>query len=368
MLSQLNPYLPGKSISGGMKLSSNENPLGSSPHAMAAIRDAVSENAAAPADLNRYPDGGMHLLKDRLAAFWDVTPEMLLVGNGSDEILVMIAGAFIEPGRNAITGRHTFSQYTFATTIFGGTMRYADMPDGGFDLPGIAGLIDADTRLVFLCNPNNPSATAFNHQALVSFLQDVPDHVVVVIDEAYGEFAEATDFPRTMELIREHPNLVRLRTFSKVYGLAGLRVGYATAQASLIGPISRLRQPFNVGTVAQVATAAALDDREFVEKSIRNNRAGRDRIITALDQLGVAHFPSEANFLCIHLPTAAGTGSRATTVVGQLADRGIAVRALGSFGLPEHIRISVGTPDEVTALCEALALSVRSSADLAESS
>ena len=354
-LAGLDPYVPGRSISGGTKLSSNENPLGSSPLAMAAIRNALSETATHPANLNRYPDGGIHLLKEKLAEFWDVDPSMLLVGNGSDEILVLIAGAFIEPGRNAITARHTFSQYTFATTIFGGLMRYAEMHEGRFDLSAIARLVDGDTRLVFLCNPNNPTATTFPHETLVSFLEEVPEHVAVVVDEAYGEFAGSADYPRTVSLIQQHPNLIRLRTFSKIYGLAGLRVGYATAPAALIQSISKLRQPFNVGTMAQVAATAALDDWEFVDKSIKNNTAGRGRISATLDRLKIGYFPSQANFVCIHLPPTAPVGSRAGEIVQNLAVRGIAVRPLGSFGLPDHVRISVGTPDEVTALCDALA-------------
>ena len=354
-LNQLEPYVPGKAISGGIKLSSNENPLGSSPRALAAIREAIGTGTA---DLNRYPDPAIHRLKEKLARFWNTDSEMLIVGNGSDETLVMIAGAFMEPGLNAVTARHTFSQYTFATTIFGGRMRYADMPEGAFDLPAIRDLIDQDTRLVFLCNPNNPTATAFTHDALVTFLREVPDHVVVVIDEAYGEFADSPDYPRTIELIARHPNLIRLRTFSKIYGLAGLRIGYGTAQKELIGLISKLRQPFNVGTVAQEAAAAALDDREFVESSILNNVAGRDRICAALDHLGIDYYPSSANFVCTHFPAQTHIGLRADKVVQQLADRHIAVRPLGSFGLPDYVRISVGTPEEVTAVCEALAEAV----------
>jgi len=350
-LRELEPYIPGKAITGGIKLSSNENPLGSSPRALAAIRDAIG---AGTADLNRYPDGGMGRLKGRLAQFWNADPEMFIVGNGSDEILVMIAGAFMEPGLNAVTARHTFSQYTFATTIFGGQMRYAEMPDGAFDLPAIGKLIDADTRLVYLCNPNNPTATAFTHDALASFLHAVPDHVVVVIDEAYGEFAEAATFPRTVELIAAFPNLIRLRTFSKIYGLAGLRIGYGAAQEGLITLVSKLRQPFNMGTIAQNAAEAALNDREFVDRSIKNNVAGRARICDTLDRLGVGYYPSQANFVCTHFPAKAGGRSRADEVVRRLADRRIAVRPLGSFGLPDHIRISVGTPDEVTAVCDAL--------------
>ena len=360
-LEALEPYVPGKTISDGIKLSSNENPLGSSPRALAAIRDALgTADAAGTATLNRYPDGGMRRLRESLARFWNADPEMFIVGNGSDEILVMIAGAFMEPGLNAVTARHTFSQYTFATTIFGGRMRYAEMPEGAFDLPAIGNLMDTDTRLVYLCNPNNPTATAFTHDALASFLHAVPEHVVVVIDEAYGEFAEAATFPRTVELIAAFPNLIRLRTFSKIYGLAGLRIGYGTAQKELIALVSKLRQPFNMGIIAQLAAEAALNDREFVGRSIENNVAGRARICDTLDRLGIGHYPSQANFVCAHFPATdpflakAGGRTRADDVVRQLADRRIAVRPLDSFGLPDYIRISVGTPDEVTAVCDAL--------------
>lgn len=345
VLEQLEPYVPGKSVAGGIKLSSNENPLGASPRAMEALKRAITDGQA---ELNRYPDGSIHSLKQRLARFWNVDEEMILVGNGSDEIMVMIAGAFVEPGTNAVTARNTFSQYTFAGTVFGARMRYADMAEGHLDLPAIAGLVDDETRVVFLCNPNNPTATAFTHDQLVQFLGEVPEDLLVVVDEAYGEFADPDTFPRTLELIRTHANIVRLRTFSKIYGLAALRVGYATGQPEVIGAISRLRQPFNVGTLAQLAAEAALDDVDFVQRSIENNRAGRAALCRTLDKLGIAYFPSEANFVCAHL------GPTALEVVRDLAAAGVSVRPLSSFGLPEHIRISVGTPSEVDTACKAL--------------
>jgi histidinol-phosphate aminotransferase len=265
----------------------------------------------------------------------------------------MTAGAFVEPGTYAVTARHTFSQYTFATTIFGGRMKYADMPDGRFDLPAIAELVDDDTRVVFICNPNNPTAAAVSHDEFASFLEVVPEDVVIVVDEAYGEFADSSRFPRTLDLLRTHANLMRVRTFSKIYGLAGLRVGYATGQPDLITTVSKVRQPFNVGTLAQEAAIAALDDASFVEESVRNNEEGRARICAALDGLGIAYFPSQANFVCAHFP-AGRAGGTAADVLEGLAARRIAVRPLHSFGLPNHLRISVGTPDEVAALCDAL--------------
>lgn len=345
ILEHLHPYIAGTSAPGGIKLSSNENPFGPSPAAV----EAISRSLAGAASLNRYPDGTTAELRERLAEFWDIKPDMVAVGNGSDELLVMIAGAFIAPGSNAVTARHTFSQYTFATTIFGGTMRYAEMRDGAFDLDAIIDLMDCDTRLVFLCNPNNPTGTAFAHTSLASFLERVAGRAIVVVDEAYAEFADQNDFPGTIALIGTYPNLVRLRTFSKVYGLAGLRVGYATAQDSLIGHVTKLRQPFNVGTLAQRAAVAALGDGEFVRRSVENNTNGRARIGATLDQLGVPYYPSQANFVCAHF------GNRvAPDVARRLEDAGIFVRPLGSFGLPGDLRISVGTPDEVDAVCAAL--------------
>jgi histidinol-phosphate aminotransferase len=340
ILSRLTPYVPGKSIRDGIKLSSNENPLGSSPAALAAVRSAH--------DLNRYPDGGMHALRSALAEHWQVAPDMLLVGNGSDELMVMIAGAFIDPGTNAITAAHTFSQYTFATTAFGGDMRCVDMPEGRFDLPAMAARVDEDTRLMFVCNPNNPTSTMVTHEELAALMRSVPDHVVVVVDEAYGEFADDPEYPRTLELIRHHPNLVRLRTFSKIYGLAALRIGYATAQPELIGHISALRQPFNVGTIAQEAATAALSDAEFMAETKSVVAAGREHLCRALDSLYVPYFPPAANFVCGHF------GPHAADVVAALAERGIAVRPLSSFGLPEHIRISVGNKEETSMLAHAL--------------
>ena len=357
VLEGLKPYAPGRSIAGGIKLSSNENPLGSSPLALEAMRQALSEagfadSAGVDRAPNRYPDGGMHDLKERLAEYWGADTSMFLVGNGSDEVLVMLAGAFIDPGCNAITARHTFSEYTFATTIFGGQMRYAEMTAGGFDLRATAALVDSQTRIIYLCNPNNPTATAFSHDELVSFVEGIPADVAVVVDEAYGEFADGSAFPRTLELIRHFPNLIRLRTFSKIYGLAGLRVGYATANSRIIATASKLRQPFNVGTIAQRAATAALNDTRFVKRSIENNIAGRRRICERLDELQISYYPSQANYVCAHLPDGERPG--AAQVIQELLKRGIVVRSLGSFGLPDHVRISVGTPEEVAALCEAL--------------
>lgn len=342
ILDRLEPYVPGKRLEDGIKLSSNENPNGPSPRALEAIAGVLD-------DVHRYPDGGMRTLRATIASRWSVDPAMVVVGNGSDEIMVMIAGALIEPGLNAITGRNTFSQYTFATRIFGGEMRTAPMREGRFDLDAILALVDDATRIVFLCSPNNPTGTVIETAELDRFLDQLPGHVLTVMDEAYGEYANADDYPNTVSRILQGANLVRLRTFSKVYGLAALRVGYGIASAETIGSVERLRQPFNVGTVAQSAATAALSDEEFVAMSLRVNHRERLRVCRFLDEHEIRYYPTQANFVCARFPH-----HDAASIVLALQGHGIAVRPLSSFGLPDWIRISVGTGDQMDALYAAL--------------
>lgn len=340
VLDHLEPYIPGKYIDGGIKLSSNENPFGPSPEAMSAAQAAIT-------GVHRYPDGGMRDLKAALAGRENIDPEQIVVGNGSDEIMVMIAGATMEPGCNAVSARHTFSQYEFATRIYGGEYRQAEMSDYRFDLDRIAELVDADTRIVWLCNPNNPTGTMFTHDDLARFLDGLPNEPLVVLDEAYAEFAEE-GYPRTLELMREYPSMIRLRTFSKIHGLAALRVGYGVAPAPVISAVSSLRQPFNVGTAGQNAAVAALADQAHAERTLANNREGRQELCGRLADHRIPYLPSEANFVCAQL------GPRMPEVVAALADLRISVRPLTSFGMPEHVRISVGTPEEMATLYQAL--------------
>ncbi|MFW6211592.1 MAG: histidinol-phosphate transaminase [Spirochaetota bacterium] len=341
ILDQLEPYVPGKRIEGGVKLASNENPFGPAPAALEAF-------TASFADVHRYPDGGMHALKAALAARCAVTPDQLVIGNGSDEIMVMIAGAFIEPDTNAVTAAHTFSQYTFATSVFGGSVRHAAMREGTFDLGAISDLIDESTRIVWLCNPNNPTGTMFSHNDLARFLKGLTTQPIVVVDEAYAEFVEDGSYPDTLGLIRNYPNLIRLRTFSKIYGLAALRVGYGIAESELIEAVTTMRQPFNVGTPAQNAARAALADEAHIQKTKANNRTERARLYRWLEERGIPYYPTQANFVCAEF------GERAAGLVSALEERGISVRPLGSFSLPNHLRISIGTPDEMDALYEAV--------------
>jgi len=341
ILDQLEPYIPGKRIEGGIKLASNENPFGPTPEAL----DAYNKSFA---DVHRYPDGGMTALKAALSARFEVGADQLVIGNGSDEIMVMIAGAFIEPDTNAVTATHTFSQYSFATRIFGGSVRHAEMHEGTFDLDAIGELVDEDTRIVWLCNPNNPTGTMFSHDELARFLEGLQTQPIVVVDEAYSEFVEDASYPDTLSLVASYPNLIRLRTFSKIYGLAALRVGYGIAEPELIETVATVRQPFNVGTPAQNAARAALEDMAHVEKTKANNRAERARLYRWLDERKISYYPTQANFVC------ADFGAKARDLVRALEARGISVRPLDSFALPHRVRVSIGTPPEMDALYEAL--------------
>ena len=343
VLSHLKPYEPGRPVAGGIKLSSNENPLGPSPLALEAIGGAL-------ADLSRYPESSLLTLRSAIAARWAVEPEMVVAGNGSDEIMAMIAGALIEPGTNAVTGANTFSQYAFVTRIFGGEVRTTEMPDGRFVLDDVLARVDADTRIVWLCSPNNPTGTLITDDELVRFIASVPPTVLIVIDEAYGEYVRAPNYPDTLALLRSYPNLIRLRTFSKIYGLAALRIGYGIAQAQTIREIGKLRQPFNVGTVSQVAAIAALGDHAFVERSLAINEAQIARIAEWLEQRGIRCHPSDANFVCARFP------GRARAIVDEALARGVSLRWLGSFDMPDWIRISVGTAIEVDELFRVLDL------------
>ena len=341
VLEEIEDYVPGKSIPGGIKLSSNENSLGPSPKAVQAIAEVSTT-------IHRYPDGTIADLRAALAEAWNVSDEMIIVGNGSDEILVMLAAAYMNPGDNAVTSEHTFSQYAFASTLFDGTMRYAAMDNGTVQLDRIAHLVDGRTRFVFLCNPNNPTGTWFPHNALSEFVRSIPTETIVVVDEAYAEYADDDEFPRAVELVQESSHIVQLRTFSKIYGLAGLRVGYGIGNPELIRQLWKVRQPFNVGRLAQVGATAAISDAEFVAASLEKNRTGKEQLSEGLRELGIAAYPTQANFICADLERDART-----TVEGMMS-RGIAIRPLHSFGLPNHVRITIGTAEEISRLLDAL--------------
>ncbi|HUX14352.1 MAG TPA: histidinol-phosphate transaminase [Spirochaetia bacterium] len=332
-VASMQPYVPGELKPGAVKLASNENPFGPSPEAIATIRrDAAS--------VHLYPDQHAHRLRQKLAQKYSVNENQLLIGNGSDEIMTMIAGTYLQHGSTALTSAGTFSTYAFAALLFGGHMKTVPPSEGRFDLVRIAAAVDDSTDLIFVCNPNNPTGTYVSHDELAQFLGRIPEHVLVVIDEAYAEFVTAGDFPRSVELLAEFENLVILRTFSKIYGLAGLRVGYAIGREQVISDLGRVKLPFNVSLIAQAAAASAIDDREFVRASISNNDTGRDYLYAELDRLGLPYYHTQANFICFD------SGFDAARIFHRIMELGVTIRPLTSFGMPTSIRVTIGTPEQ----------------------
>jgi histidinol-phosphate aminotransferase len=340
-LRDLKPYAPGQHWPGVLKLASNENPLGPSPVALEAVKNALPS-------VYIYPDGASRVLRQALADALGVTIEQVAVGNGSDEIFTFITGAHLKPGDVAIGSKNTFSEYEFAVRLFGGTMRKTALREGVYDLDAMAAAIDGRTKMVFLCNPNNPTGGAFTHQALEAFLKRVPPAVLVVLDEAYCHYADDPDYPRALELLPRWPNLIVTRTFSKIYGLAAMRIGYALAAPELITHLAVVKQPFNVSGPAQIAGVAALGDRAFVERSQTINRDGKAFWYEKLKERGLFYFPTQANFICVSVDR------DAKAVFQAMAEAGVTIRALGSFDLPRWIRITIGTLEQNTLCLKAL--------------
>lgn len=334
-----------------VKLASNENPLGPSPRAQAVLREH------APA-LARYPDGNGYQMKAALAARLAITPDCITLGNGSDNILEMLARAFLDPDREAVYSEHAFAIYSLVVQATGARARIArplgdnDAMPYGHDLDAMRELIGPRTRLVFIANPNNPTGTWLSGADLQRFLATVPSDTLVVIDEAYHEYVEADDYTSAVSWLQQFPNLVVTRTFSKIYGLAALRVGYSVSHPAVAELLNRVRSPFNVNAMAQAAATAALDDVEFVTHSRAVNRAGMAQLSAALQRLGLRVLPSATNFLCVDL------GRPAQPVYQRLLEQGVIVRPVASYGLPHHLRVTIGTETEnqrfLTALQRAL--------------
>jgi histidinol-phosphate aminotransferase len=337
------PYVPGKPIdelareyglagASIVKLASNENPRGPSPR----VRDAI---AAAAADVTRYPDGNAFALKTALAARYGVSREQIVIGNGSNDVLELAAQAFLRPGDHAVYSEHAFAVYPLATQARGATGIEVPARDYGHDLDAMLEAITPRTRLVFIANPNNPTGTWLPPAAVKAFLAAVPDEVVVVLDEAYAEYLGKEQRSPSATWLGEHANLIVSRTFSKAYGLAGLRIGFGLMDAVVADLLNRVRQPFNVNSVAQAAALAALADVEYVAESAALNRAGLRELASALDAMGVGHVPSHGNFLLVHVGDAA-------KVYERLLRQGVIVRPVGNYGLPHHLRVTVGLPAE----------------------
>jgi histidinol-phosphate aminotransferase len=352
------PYQPGKPISelaremgiaeaSIVKLASNENPLGVSPAARAAIEAALPE-------LGRYPDGNGFELKSALAARYDVPMDRIVLGNGSNDVLEMVAIAFLAPGRSAVYSQHAFAVYPLATQARGARGIVVPAKHYGHDLAAMRKAIDADTRVVFIANPNNPTGTLLSGAELEAFLRDVPPHVVVVLDEAYNEYLPEAVRYDSLPWLGRHRNLVVTRTFSKAYGLAGLRVGFALCDEKVADLLNRVRQPFNVNELALVAATAALGDAAFVRRSRELNLAGMRQLVDGFRRLGLAWIPSFGNFVSVEIQRANGE-TRAGAAFEKLLRQGVIVRPVGGYGLPDHLRVTVGLPEENDRFLAALA-------------
>ena len=345
----ISPYQPGKPITelaremgipvdSIVKLASNENPLGMSPKAREAVEKAIS-------GVERYPD--QFDLIAKVAQRTGVAQNQVVLGNGSNDVLDLIARVFLAPGRSAVFAQHAFAVYPLATLSTGAELIATPAKNYGHDLAAMRAAIRPDTRIVWIANPNNPTGNFLPYAEVRAFLENVPKEVVVVLDEAYNEYIPPAERVDTAAWLAEFPNLVICRTFSKIYGLAGLRVGYALASAAVADLMNRVRQPFNVNNLALAGALAALDDGEFLQASYELNRAGMAQIVAALEHFKLEYIPSYGNFVTFR----AGDGA---TVNQKLLKQGVIVRPIGGYGLPEWLRVTIGTERENARFIEAL--------------
>lgn len=345
------PYQPGKPISElaremGLeesrivKLASNENPLGIGAKARSALELAV-------ADLARYPDGNGFELKAKLAEKFSVQHSQIVLGNGSNDILELVARTFLTPGDEAVYSQYSFAVYPLAVGAVGAKGVEVKAVEYGHDLDAMLKAITPRTKIVFIANPNNPTGTLVRPGDLVEFLQACPPNVLVVLDEAYTEYLPAEKRADSIGLLRAHPNLIVSRTLSKAYGLAGLRVGFALCSPAVADLVNRVRQPFNVNSLAQAAAVAALDDLDYLRETVRINREGMKQITEAFIRLGLSFIPSYGNFVTFHC----GNGAALNRF---LLERGVIVRPLASYGLPDSLRVSIGLPEENARFIEVL--------------
>lgn len=347
-LSKLSDYVPGKSIEEirerfgldkVVKLASNENPLGASPKAVEAFHGIADS-------LHLYPRGDAPKLIDSIAKMYGVETSQIVVGNGSDEIIDMVGKAFIRQGDNCVGITPTFSVYKFTTLSNGADFIGVGEGETRTSLDELAKAINDKTRVAFICNPNNPTGAYYTESEIREFLKKVPQNVLVFLDEAYAEFATAPDYPNMAKFVGEYSNLFVNRTFSKIYGLAGLRVGYAFGSTEVVRALWKVKPPFDVNQAAQVAAIAALGDKEHVQATRKMNAEGIDVLTREFSALGLKVLPTQANFICVRI------GERAKELVAFLESNGMIVRGLTSFGMPEYIRVTVGKPEENAFLME----------------
>ncbi len=357
----LQPYQPGKpenelkrelGLETIVKLASNENPLGPSPRVLEKLTLHFS-------DLSRYPDGNGFDLKQVLANRLCVNPEQITLGNGSNDILELIAQVFLQPGRNAVMSRHAFAIYQLSTQAVGANCVFVNPTNGtdgplyGHNLEAMHEAINRHTAVVYIANPNNPTGTYLSSAQLKIFIEDLPDNVICVVDEAYFEYVQSDDYSTAINWINAHPNLVVTRTFSKAYGLAGLRIGYSVSSLEVADLLNRVRQPFNVNSLALVAAQFALLDDHYITDSQSTNQEGLDQLVKGLNALGLSYIPSVGNFICCDL------GQPALPVYQSLLARGVIVRPVENYQLPGYIRITAGTQSEIEFFLNALEMTLR---------
>lgn len=345
----IKPYVPGKpmedvqkelGISSLIKLNQNENPLGPSPQAVAAVAAAVTQ-------AHLYPEGTARLLREKLAGMWELPADWFIVGNGSDEIFRLLAETYLEPGDRVVIPTPSFPSYQMVSDLMGSEVVSVPLAQQAMDLPAMAQAArERGAKLVFLCRPNNPTGAVFAEEAMRAFMESVPPDVCVVLDEAYREFDE-TEFD-SRRLLLDYPNLFITRTFSKIYGLAGFRLGYAIGRPELVKPLFTVRDPFSVNSLAIIAGLAALDDREHLERTRALTREGKAFLYGLFDRLGISYVPSHASFILFE------TDRPGAEVYNELLRRGVLVRPCGSFGLANGLRVTVGTPEENQRFAEAL--------------
>ena len=339
---KIKPYIPGKPIDevrrelglkSVIKLASNENPYPPSPKVLAAIGKAARE-------VNRYPDGGCFQLRRALARKLNVDDDQLIFGNGSDEIIVLAVKAFAAKGDEVIIAKPSFLVYEIASTLSGARLHQVPLKDFRYDLQTMKTKVNKRTKIIFIGNPDNPAGTYITTAQAEDFLRSVPKSTLVFFDEAYFEFVHAKDYPDTISLMKKYPNVITARTFSKIYGLAGLRVGYGVASREIIGILDRLREPFNVNSIAQAAAVAALADETYYRKIAKEIEGQKQYLYRSLESIGVSYETSFTNFISVHV------GGDSTKVAGALLKKGVIIRDMAAWGLKGYIRVSIGSASE----------------------
>jgi len=351
-LNAIKPYVPGKPIeevqreyglTDVIKLASNENPLGPSPKVVAALQVALTE-------LNFYPDAQAYDLRRAIAARHDVMPEMVRVGNGADGLIRELCVSYLEDDDEMLTSASSFPVYDISAAVMRARLVKTPLKDLRFDLTAIAAAITERTKLIFICNPNNPTGTIVTAAEVAAFMAQVPDHAVVVFDEAYYEFVDSPDYPDSLTYVKSgrYPNVIVLRTFSKGYGIAGIRLGYGIASPALLAPLRASTESFPVNRLAQVAGLAALEDDEFMARTVAVNAAGREYLYREFNRLALTYAPSHTNFILVKV------GAHAREVFQKLLEKGVIVRPCTGYDLPDSLRITIGTQAQNERLIDAL--------------